>query len=138
MNQVNLQGNLAADPVVRDVNATQVANFTIAVSDRYKKNDGTYAEDTQFIDCEAWDSAAKAIANNWYKGDPVLVEGKVKKDVWEDKETKKKQSRMKVRVTNFRKFARFQKNETQEQGQEGGQVEGANAGAGAPDDEIPF
>ncbi len=131
MNKVILQGNLASDPVVREVNGTQVVNFTVAASDSYKKADGTFTDDAQFVDCEAWDSGAKAIGNNWYKGDPVLVEGKLKKDVWEKDGVK--HSRIKVRVTNFKKFARFQKSETTE-----AQQEGANVGAGLPDDEIPF
>jgi single-strand DNA-binding protein len=132
MNNVVLQGNLAADPVSKQVNNTTVVNFTIAASENYKKQDGSFAEDTQFIDCEAWDSGAQSIANNWYKGDPVLVQGKLKKEVWEQDGAKR--SRVKVRVTNFRKFARFQKSEVAPEGQ----VEGENAGVGAPDDEIPF
>src|SRR5690606_23068140 len=101
-----------SDPTLREVGSSQVVSFTVAVSDSYRKADGEYADSTQFIDCEAWDSAAKSIANNWYKGDPVLVEGKLRKDVWEKDGTK--HSRQKVRVLNFKKFARYSKSEEPE------------------------
>jgi single-strand DNA-binding protein len=112
MNKVVLQGNLASDPVSKQVGQTSVTTFTIAVSEGYKKANGEFAEDTQFIDCEAWDSGGKSIADKWSKGDPVLVEGKLKKDVWEKDGAK--HSRTKVRVSNFKRFARFQKQEAQD------------------------
>lgn len=130
MNNVFLQGNLAADPISRAVGQSKVVVFTIAVSDRYKKQNGDWSDDTQFLDCEAWDSAANTIEQYWRKGDPVLVEGKLRKEIWEKDGVK--QSRQKVRVQRFQKFSRAQKTE---QVVEEPQVETSNVGGG---EDIPF
>jgi single-strand DNA-binding protein len=135
MNNVVLQGNLASDPVSKDVTfgnkSTKVVRFTVAASENYKKADGTFGEDTQFVDCEAWDAGAVSIAKNWKKGDPVLVSGKIKKEVWE--KDGQKHSRQTVRVSNFKKFARYQK--TEETVTEPQQEEVGVQGGG---EEIPF
>lgn len=117
MNIVVLKGNLTRDPEVRDVplgdKSTTVANFTVAVSRYYKKANGERGQDTEFIDCEAWDTGAVTAGKILSKGDPVLIEGSLKVDTWEDKESGQKRSRTRVRVSNFDKLARFTKQESE-------------------------
>ena len=109
MNKVFLKGNLTRDPETRDIplgdKSTTVANFTVAVSRYYKKKDGETEQATEYLDCEAWDSGAVTIGKILHKGDPVLVEGSLKKESWEDKEGNKR-SRVKVRVEKFEKLFR--------------------------------
>ena len=116
MNKVILKGNLTRDPELREVpmgdSSTQVANFTVAVSRYYKKKNGEREKATEYIDCEAWDSGAKSIGDLLSKGDPVLIEGSIKKDTWDDKETGQKRSRTKIRVETFDKL--FRKSHTDE------------------------
>ena len=114
MNKVILKGNLTRDPELKDVtvrsNETTVATFTLAVSDYYKKANGETVQDTEFIDCEAWDTGAVTIGKILHKGDPVLLEGKWKTEKWEDKDGNKR-SRSKVRISSFDKLARYSKPE---------------------------
>jgi single-strand DNA-binding protein len=111
MNIVMLKGNLARDPELRTVNIsgrqTSVVNFTVATNREFTRQDGTTDRATSFIQCEAWDSGAEAIASRLRKGDLVMLEGSLKNDIWEKDGVK--HSTLKVRVNNFGQVARSNK-----------------------------
>jgi single-strand DNA-binding protein len=108
MNTVILRGNLARDPELRTVSSsgkqTSVVNFTVATSREFKRSDGTQDKVTSFIQCEAWDSGAEAIAASFKKGDLVMIEGSLRNDTWEKDGVKR--STVKVRVNNFGKITK--------------------------------
>lgn len=108
MNLVILRGNLARDPEIRSVNTsgkqTSVANFTVAVSREFTKQNGEADKITTFVQCEAWDTGAEAIADSLKKGDLVMIEGSLRNDSWEKDGVK--HSTMKIRVNNFAKLIR--------------------------------
>ena len=116
MNITLLKGNLARDPELRTVTIgdkqTSVVNFTVATSREFTKANGTQDKVTSFIQCEAWDSGAEAIASSFKKGDLVMVEGSLRNDSWEKDGVK--HSTLKVRVNNFSKITRLSKNTKQE------------------------
>ena len=101
-----IRGNLARDPELRVITTgdkqTSVVNFTIATSREFTKANGTQDKITSFIQCEAWDSGAQAIADSFKKGDLVMVEGSLRNDSWEKDGVK--HSTLKVRVNNFAKI----------------------------------
>lgn len=111
MNIVMLRGNLARDPELRVVTIgdkqTSVVNFTVATSREFTKANGSQDKVTSFIQCEAWDSGAEAIASSFKKGDLVMVEGSLRNDSWEKDGVK--HSTLKVRVNNFGKIVRTKK-----------------------------
>ena len=111
MTIVMLRGNLARDPELRTVNIgdkqTSVVNFTIATSREFTKANGTQDKVTSFIQCEAWDSGAEAIASSFKKGDLVMVEGSLRNDSWEKDGVK--HSTLKVRVNNFGQIVKTKK-----------------------------
>ena len=108
MNLVILKGNLARDPELRKVNSsgreTSVVNFTVAVSREFTKQSGESDKITTFVQCEAWDTGAEAIADTLKKGDPVMIEGSLRNDSWEKDGVK--HSTMKIRVNNFGKISK--------------------------------
>ena len=111
MNLVILKGNLARDPELRTVNPggrqTSVVNFTLATSREFTKANGDMDKVTTFVQCEAWDTGAEAIAESLSKGDLVMVEGSLRNDSWEKDGVK--HSTMKVRVNNFAKITKSAK-----------------------------
>ena len=115
MNLVILRGNLARDPELRNVNSagkeTAVVNFTVAVSREFTKNNGTRDKVTTFVNCEAWDTGAEAIASSFRKGDLVMIEGSLRNDSWEKDGVKR--STMKIRVNNFARIQKVAKKENQ-------------------------
>ncbi|MDR1300089.1 MAG: single-stranded DNA-binding protein [Candidatus Nomurabacteria bacterium] len=101
-NKVILMGNLTRDPETRATNSGQsVTNFSLAVNRVWNDKDGNRQEDTAFIECEAWGGRGDTIAKYVQKGRPLLVEGRLRQDTWDDKDTGKKRSTLRVVVESF-------------------------------------
>ena len=100
-NRVVLLGNLTRDPETKSTTGGQsVTSFSIAVNDTWVK-DGERQERVNFIDCEAWAGRGETIAKYFSKGRQILIEGRLRQDSWEDKETGKKRSAIRVIVDAF-------------------------------------
>ncbi len=101
-NRVILAGNLTRDPELRYTpKGTAVCRITLAVNRTYTTDAGERKEEVSFIDVEVWGKQAETISNFMRKGRPLLVEGRLKQETWEDKNTKQKQSKLKVVLDNF-------------------------------------
>ena len=92
-------GHLGADPESRDVGNTSVTRLRLAVDDSYKSKSGEKVDRTVWVEVEAWDKLGEVCQRFLTKGSPVLVEGKLQMDEWEDSETGKKRSKLKIRAT---------------------------------------
>src|ERR1700684_4602969 len=101
-NKVILIGNLTRDPELRYTpKGSAVAKIGLAVNRTWKNEAGESKEEVTFIDIEAWGRQAEVIAQYMRKGRPLLVEGRLKLDTWEDKNTHQKQSKLKVILESF-------------------------------------
>ena len=101
-NKVILMGNLAQDPELKTTAAgKQVTNFTIACNRTWAGPEGQDSSEVSFIDCEIWGKSAKTVSDHFFKGRPIFVEGRLKQETWTNKETQKKQSRLRVVVEQF-------------------------------------
>lgn len=100
-NKVVLMGNLTRDPETRAAGAGQVTTFTIAVNDTWTDKSGNKQERANFIDCECWGPRGETIAKFFTKGRQILVEGSLKQDTWEDKDSGKNRSKIVVSVSGF-------------------------------------
>ena len=100
-NRVILLGNLTRDPELKFLpNGNSVANFGLAVSDRYTdRQSGEQKESVCFIDVAAWGRQAEIVNEYLSKGSPVFLEGSLKFDSWEADDGTK---RNKLSVTAFR------------------------------------
>lgn len=102
LNRVFLMGNLTRDIEIRHTAGnTAVGKFGIAVNRRFTTGDGEKREEVMFIDCVAWGKTAENIGRFFQKGRPIFIEGRLKLDQWEDKETKAKRSRHEIVVEAF-------------------------------------
>jgi len=96
LNYVVVGGNLTRDPELKYLpNGTPVCNFNVAVNEKYTVN-GEKKESVCFVEVAAWKKTAELASEYLRKGSPVVVEGKLSQDNWEDKETGKKRSKTKV------------------------------------------
>ena len=101
-NKVILAGNLTRDPELRYTpKGTAVARITLAVNRTWKNESGESKEEVSFVDVDVWGRQAEVIGQYMKKGRPLLVEGRLKQDTWEDKNTKQKQSKLKVVLESF-------------------------------------
>jgi single-strand DNA-binding protein len=101
-NKVIVAGNLTRDPELRYTpKGTAVAKIGLAVNRTWKSETGEMKEEVSFIDVEAWGRQAEVISQYMRKGRPLLIEGRLKMDTWEDKNTHQKQSKLKVVLESF-------------------------------------
>lgn len=102
-NKVLLMGNLTRDVELRHLpnTNTPVASLGLAVNRRFRTKDGENREETTFVDCEAFGRTAEVLSQYLRKGRPVFLEGRLKLDQWEDKQTGGNRSKLKVIVENF-------------------------------------
>ena len=101
VNKVFLLGNLTRDPDVRSTpSGTSVCTLGMAMNRRYTTSQGEDREETCFVDVETWGRQAENCGKYLQKGRPVLVEGRLKQDQWQDKSTGETRSKIKVRAEN--------------------------------------
>jgi len=101
-NRVILAGNLTRDPELRYTpKGTAIARIGLAVNRTWKTETGETREEVTFVDVDAFGRQAEVIAQYLKKGRPLLMEGRLKLDQWEDKNTHQKQSKLKVVLEAF-------------------------------------
>lgn len=102
LNKCQLAGRLARDP---DLTFTPKGNglckATIAVNRRWKDDSGEVKEEVSFIDLVIWGKTGEPFAKYLKKGSEVYIDGRLNVESWEDKETKKKRSKVVVVVESW-------------------------------------
>src|SRR3954470_13541421 len=101
-NKVILIGNITRDPELRYTpKGMAIAKIGMAINRTWKSETGESKEEVTFVDVEAFGRQAEVISQYLKKGRPILMEGRLKLDQWEDKNTKQKQSKLKVVLEGF-------------------------------------
>lgn len=101
-NKVIVMGNITRDIEVKYTpNGSAVTTLGLAVNEKYKTKNGDWKEETTFIDVDVWGNSAEIISQYLTKGDPILIEGKLKQESWEDKQSGQKRSKLKVTCVTF-------------------------------------
>ena len=101
-NKVILAGNLTRDPEVRYTpKGTAIAKLGMAINRTWKTDTGETKEEVTFVDVDAFGRQAEVISQYLKKGRPILVEGRLKLDQWDDKQTGQKRSRLGVVLEGF-------------------------------------
>src|SRR5512133_3943656 len=98
VNKVILVGNLGKDPEVRYTSGGQaVASLRIATSRSWTdKQSQQRKEETEWHDVEVWGKQAEQCGEYLAKGRQVYVEGRLKTDKWQDKQSGQDRYRVKV------------------------------------------
>ncbi len=102
-NKVLLLGNLTRDVELRYLpnTNTPVAKVGLAVNRRFKTANGEQREETTFVDCEAMGRTAEVMSQYLQKGRPVFIEGRLRLDQWEDRQSGQKRSKLLVFIESF-------------------------------------
>jgi single-strand DNA-binding protein len=96
INQVILMGRLTRDPEMRTTTTGKsIASFSLAV-DRQTQDD-----QADFFDITAWEKLGELANQYLSKGRRCLVQGRLRQDTWDDKETGKKRSKIEVVATDI-------------------------------------
>lgn len=96
-NRVVLLGNCTRDPEVKYTpKGTAVTDLGLAINRYYTTEGGEKREETTFVDVTFWGRPAEIAGEYIKKGRPVMIEGRLQLDTWDDKQTGQKRSRLKV------------------------------------------
>jgi single-strand DNA-binding protein len=146
-NKVILMGNLTRDPEVKYTSGgTAIAKLGMAINRTWTNKEGQKQEETTFVDVDAFGRQAEVIGQYLKKGRPVMIEGRLKLDQWDDKQTGQKRSKLGVILEGFQFL------DSRGEGGDGGQgyqsdapaAGASSASASAPaanipeDDDVPF
>jgi single-strand DNA-binding protein len=100
LNKVFLIGNLTKDPELRYIpSGTAVTDLRLAVNRNWTGQDGQKHEEVTYVDVTLWARQAELACEYLSKGRPVLIEGYLRYDEWQDKDGEK---RSRLRVTGER------------------------------------
>lgn len=127
-NKVILIGNLTRDPQIRYTpKGTAVAEIGLAVNRTwFDQATNQKKEETTFVDITLWGRQAEIAGEYLSKGRPVMIEGRLNLDTWDDKESGQKRSKLKVVCEQMQLLG------SREGGGGGGGMGGGGSRGGAP------
>jgi len=127
VNKVLLIGRLTRDPELRYTpGGTAVCDLGIAIGHKWKAADGSWKEDTCFVDVTVWQKQAENCAEYLKKGREVFVEGRLALDQWQAPDGQKR-SKLKIVALSVQFLG------GRPGGAPGGAAAGGGAGASAPE-----
>jgi single-strand DNA-binding protein len=101
-NKVILAGNLTRDPELRYTpKGTAIAKIGLAINRKWKSESGEMKEETTFVDVNAFGKTAETIGQYLKKGRPILIEGRLRYETWDDKQSGQKRSKLGVVMESF-------------------------------------
>src|SRR3982751_43061 len=96
-NKVILVGNLTRDPELRYTpKGTAIAKIGLAVNRVWTNEAGEKKEEVTFVDVDVFGRTAENVGQYMRKGRPILIEGRLRLDQWDDKQTGQKRSKLGV------------------------------------------
>jgi len=141
VNKVILVGRLGKDPEVKSTpSGAMVAKFSIATDERYTDKSGQRQERTEWHNIVAWSKLAEICGQYLRKGKLVYIEGSIRTDSWDDKESGQKRYRTEIIAQQMQMLDK----KGDDGAPAGSYSEGARKGASTDsavaedDDEIPF
>lgn len=145
INKVILSGNLVRDPDTRILeNGTHLAKMSIANNQRYRDKSGEWQEKTCYVNVIAWRRTAELVSEFCRKGSPVLVEGELVFNSWEDRDGNKR-NQLEVNARRIQFLERkgqdssYRDNSPEQSGKAPDNIEHESASDSiAQDDDIPF
>jgi single-strand DNA-binding protein len=140
-NKVILIGNVVRDIVVRFTpKGTAVAELGMAINSSWQdKTTNTRKEETTFVDVTLWGRLAELAGEYLVKGKQVMIEGRLKLDTWDDKESGQKRSKLQVVGEEMQFLGQKEAgSEGRAPKQEPSRKPVPDAEPGFPDDDVPF
>ena len=101
-NRIILLGNLTKTPELRQTQGgTSICPASIAVNECRVDRDGNKTESAVFVDFKAFGRTAENISKYFSKGKPILIEGRLAQETWQDKQTGAPRSKHSVIADRF-------------------------------------
>jgi single-strand DNA-binding protein len=146
INKVILVGRLGKDPEIRSTPSGQsVARFTVATDEKFTDKSGEKQERTEWHNIAAWGRLGEICGQYLRKGKLVYIEGSLRTDSWDDKETGQKRYKTEIVAREMKMLDRRGDEGGPGGGGGGGGYASRGAGKSSPgpdvmddDEEVPF
>ena len=110
LNDVKIIGNLVNDPEVRFTpKGTPVSNLSLGINETYTVDDEK-RQITTFVDVQVWGPSAENFAKMVRKGQEIFVEGSLRQDRWQDKETGQNRAKVFIKAERWQ-FTQYRRQE---------------------------
>src|SRR5512146_938534 len=97
VNKVILIGRVGRDPEIKYTpSGSPVAKFSLATDETFKDRSGAQQRRTEWHNIVAWNKLAEICGQYLRKGKLVYIEGSIRTDTWDDKETGQKKYRTEI------------------------------------------
>lgn len=137
VNSVVLSGNLTKDPELRHTaGGTAVCNLRLA-SNRSRKTDDGYTDETTFIDVVVWSGFGELVNRKLSKGDSVTISGRLQSREWEQDDGQKR-SKIELVADQLDSAAMFNKDDATREAPSTQPAEAPQQTTIPADDDIPF
>jgi single-strand DNA-binding protein len=91
VNIVVLSGRVASDVSLKTLpSGSKVADFRLAVNERFKDKEGNQKDQATFVTVETWGRRAETCHKHLSKGRSILIEGRLKMNEWENDQGEKR------------------------------------------------
>jgi len=104
-NNCTFIGNLCADPELKIIKGnkgnTSILDGSLAINRKWKNKDGQIIEETDFIPFTIFGKAAEIVQKYTQRGHQIALQGEIRQEKWQDKETGGNRSKLNLRVENF-------------------------------------
>lgn len=142
-NKVILMGNLTRDPEVKYLQSgSAVCQIGLAVNRTwFDKASNSKKEEVTFIEVTLWGRTAEVCGEYSHKGSNVLIEGRLKLDQWDDRESGQKRSKLHVVCESYTMIGSRQggkQDQYQPEEEHGAPVTQQDPFRGVPYDQVPF
>lgn len=102
LNTIVIAGRLTRDPDLKYISSGRaVCELSVANTRYYKDKSGERKEDTTFVNVTCWDKFAEYVGEKMQKGRPVIVEGRLKSESWDDKTSGQKRSKVYIMASRI-------------------------------------
>ncbi len=102
VNKVILIGNLGKDPEMKYTpGGMPVARMTLATNERFKDKEGNWQDRTEWHNLVAFQRTAEIAGEYLKKGRTVYIEGSLRTNSWDDKESGQKKYRTEIIVNDL-------------------------------------
>ena len=100
LNLIAISGNLGSDASLRQTQSgASVLSWSMAVNDRRKNSQtGEWEDVVSWVPCILFGNRAQSIVSYMLKGVKVSIQGKIREDRWQDRESGQNRSRLEVIV----------------------------------------
>lgn len=102
INRTIISGNLAADPEVRYTpKGTAITTFAVGVGRAWRDDRQELQKKTTWVKVKVFGQKGETIRDHFRKGRPIIVDGHLDQESWDDKTTGKKRYELVLILDSF-------------------------------------